>query len=556
MNLPRIPSTVWMWLAAAVLMLAEFLLFDRMTAQHHAHIYPRWTDQVYYLSEAYDAYEDARAHGLLHGLHTALTDPVPQGTLHDVTALLVFWLVGSSSRSAALSLNMLAFLAWQASLLFTFSRAGGSRTLGWMALGILPCLYWPWSAEAGSAVDFRLDHAAMCLLGISAAAAVLTRGFRSTAWSAGLGIALGITLIERYLTAAYVIPVLGLSAGWILCGADRRIRWLNLLLSSGIALILAGPFYWLNRASLYRYYWVGQVSGADAGARAAHFSTRESIEFLYTFAKDQQLGPAYIATFSGLTLALLAIALVSFVPRFRPRLQAQVVDWDWLFFGVVFFLIPALVLCFHKQKSNVVLGVIVPGLVLLSGWVWSVLWPRASVVMRSIPFGRFLPLLLGATALYAGGKFFVMRQLWQPHTREFLADTRRVNELSDYFFSQSLAENLPAPRMAVDQVTDAFDAPTMRVICYERKHVWMNYQMLLPTGILEVPDDEIMARLGQSDFVLLTDQMPGPGYWPYDRQMRRLYPQLKAWCEAHLHPVETFSIFGRQMSLYQQRNLP
>lgn len=547
-------SSRWLWLAAALLMLVEFLVFDRMTSRHHANIYPQWNDQIQYLTEAYSGYEQAKAHGLGHGLYAALTNPVPQGTLHDVSALLVFTLVGSPSRSAALSLNMLAFLAWQASLLFAFSQGGRSRTLGWLAFGLLPCLYWPWSAQAGSAIDFRLDHAAMCLFGLCATAALLTRGFRSAKWSAVLGIVIGLTLIERFLTSVYFVPLILATAVWISCGTEKGPRLRNLLISGLAAAALAGPVFWLNRAMLYNYYWAGQVTGADAAARIIDYTPREAVQFVFRFLWDQQLGPWFLWTVTLLTLPILGLALASFhrsFPKIRPH-----VDWDWLFFSLAFFLIPALVLSAHKQKSNVVLGVLVPGVLLFVGWIWSILWPRAAVVMRTFPAGRFLPVLFGLTALLAGGKFFLGRQLSQAHTAEFIEGARRVNLLADYFYSTAQAAGLTTPSIGVDRITDAFDAQTMFVICYERRKVWIPYQTLLPTGILEEKDEVIWERLSRCDFVLLTDQMPGHGHWPYDKQMLRLYPALKVWCEANLRHVDSFRFLDRQMSLYQRRALP
>jgi hypothetical protein len=56
--------------------------------------------------------------------------------------------------------------------------------------------------------------------------------------------------------------------------------------------------------------------------------------------------------------------------------------------------------------------------------------------------------------------------------------------------------------------------------------------------------------------MLLTDEMPGLGHWPYDQQMRRLYPQLRNWCDSHLQAVATFHVFGRHMTLFQRREFP
>ena len=100
------------------------------------------------------------------------------------------------------------------------------------------------------------------------------------------------------------------------------------------------------------------------------------------------------------------------------------------------------------------------------------------------------------------------------------------------------------------------DAQILQVVCYERHGAWVSFGLQLPQGILGEKDDVIFYRLKLCDFVLLTDEMPGSGYWPYDRQMRRLYPELKEWCESHLRRVDTYTLFGRRMSLYERRNNP
>jgi hypothetical protein len=547
-------SARWLWLAAILVMLAEFLLFDRMTSRHHASVYPRWNDQIQYLTESYRGYEEARAHGLWSGLRTTVTNHAAQGTLHDVLAMLLFLLVGSPSRSAALSLNLLAFLAWQASLLAVFRRLSGSWTVGWLAFALLPCLAGPWSAEPGSAVDFRLDHAAMCLFGASSAVALLTRGFRSTPWSIGLGVVVGFTLLERFLTGAYFAVIFLAAAGWILAGDEKIRRLCNLGLAGLVAAALTGPVFWLNRADIHDYYWVGHIAGAEAAARAPGLAAWESVQFIAGHLGRDHLGTYFSWLASGITLALLAGAIRR--PTTAGASPPLAANRDWLFFALIFFLLPALILCFHKQKSPIVVGVLAPGVLLLLGWLWAALWPR---VLAARPPGRLArrwPTALVLLAVLASAKFFINQQLRPPHTAEFLAGARRVNEISDHIFAASRAAGLANPRIGVDQVTDALDAQILRVVCYERKKIWMLYQMLLPTSILAEEDHVMFERLAQCDFVLLTDQMSGHGHWPYDQQMRRLYPNLKEWAESHLRRVDTFPIFGREMSLYQRREIP
>ena len=138
-SFPVIP--VLFALVAIALALGEFLLFDRMTSKHHAWVFPRWNDQSYYLMQAYRGYDDVKAHGLAEGLKMTLSRPVSQGTLHQVAGILVFLVAGSPSRSAALSLNMLAFIAWQVAVLIAFKKAGKSWGLGWMGSGLLSCIF-------------------------------------------------------------------------------------------------------------------------------------------------------------------------------------------------------------------------------------------------------------------------------------------------------------------------------------------------------------------------------------------------------------------------------
>ncbi len=546
---PKTTLAIWMWLAACLLMLGEFLLFDHMTSRYHASVYPRWNDQIQYLTESYYAYDHMQEHGLAAGLKFAWDTPAVQGKLHNVCAVLAFWVAGSASRSAALSLNLLVFLAWQAALLFTIPRVSGSRVLAWMGFGLVLCVVRPWSGEAGSAVDFRLDHGAMCLCGVTACAALLTDGFHSTRWSLVFGAAVGVTLLERFLSGAYFAPIFLLFALWLLCHRDRRGRLLNLLLAGGVAAVLALPVFWINRQGIRDYYWVGQVTGTESAARLPGIDLGQSANFVIGHLGDLYLGPWFGWTVAGLTGLLLL--LLACPPRKPPARLAS----DWFFCALAFLLVPAVILTFHQQKSEAVLGVLVPGVVLLVLWLWQVLWSR--IEFRAGRAWRgLLPALPALAALSAGGSYFTLRELRPPHRPEFLEGATKVNQLSDYIFRTVRAGHIAQPSVGVDQIVDFIDGRILRLVCYERHKVWIPFGVHLPDSILTGPDETVFFKLRSTDFMILTDWMPGHGYWPYDHQMRRLYPQLKAWCDENLRLVETFPLFGRDMSLYQRRDLP
>lgn len=537
--------TRWMWLAAVLLMVAEFLLFDRMTSVHHASIYPRWNDQIQYLRESYTAFEEAKAHGLAAGLKMALGKPALQGTLHDTAALLVFSLAGSASRSAALSLNLLVFLAWQVSLLAVIPRVSGSRALGWIGFGLVLCLAGPWSAGAGSAVDFRLDHAAMCLMGLASSVALLTAGFRSTRWSLVLGGITGLLLLERFLTSVYLVAIFVACLVWILAGDDRAQRLKNLGWAGLVSAALALPVFWLNRTAIYTYYWVGHISGAEGAARSPGFDFLHSVGFI-----SRNLGQLHLGPWFGWTVAAVTVCALAGFVFFRGKTSSSPAR-DWLFFALTFLLLPGLVLCFHRQKSEYVLGVLAPGLVLLVLWLWNWLAARTDFSRRS-PAWRWAPAVVAAGVVASGAAFFTRRQLAPPYPADFRASAVTVNAMADYIYETARARHIDHPFIAVDQIVDFMDAQILQVVCYERHKTWVPFVIQLPNSILEDKDEVMLYRMKLCDYVMLTDEMPGDGYWPYDRQMRRLYPQLKAWCQANLRHTQTFFLFGRQMSLYER----
>ena len=530
-------------------MLGEFLVFDRMTSQYHTGVYPRWTDQTQYLSEAYAGYQNLQAQGFWSGLATTITHPVAQGKLHDVLAVLVFWLAGGASRSAALSLNLLALLAWQAALFAIIPRVSGSRALGWIGFALPLCLAWPWSVGPGSAVDFRLDHAAMCLMGVAGAFALLTDGFRSWRGSVVFGAAVGVTLLERFLTGAYFILIFAAAAVWILQGDSRLQRLRNLLLAGLTAALLAVPLLWLNWGEVWKYYWGGHILSADGDARAPGLDLGKSVQFILTNLGQGQLGPYFGWTVAALTGLLLVACLAA-----RRRVTAPD-DRNGLFFALVFLLAPAAVLCLHRQKSEVVIGVIVPGVLLLLLWIWTALWHRIDFTLPR-PWLRVIPALAAVATVEAGENYFLQRQLTPPHTAQFLVEARQINQLADYLFTASRQAGLTRPRLGVDQVSDELNARTMALLCFERQKTMLPFHTVLPTSILSEKDEQIMVQLEQCDFFLLTKMKPLEGYYPYDHQMRRLYPTLKSWCETHLRNVDTFLLLGHEVSLYQRREIP
>jgi hypothetical protein len=542
------------WPLFAALLAAEFLLFDRVGAHWHTRVYPRWNDQIQYLTEAYTGYEYLLAHGFWAGLGQAITHPAAQGTLDDCYAVLLFRLAGPS-RSAALAVNMLAFLAWQSALCFAVVRGTGSRALGWVSAGLLLSLAGPWSAGPGSAVDFRLDHLAMCTLGVALAAALLTDRFRATGWSLAFGGAAGLTLSTRFLTGPYFILIFATLLAWTAAAPGRGRRLRNLGLAALVAFALAAPLVWLNRVWVYNYYWIGHFFGPESAIRNPHLNLAQSIDFVAGHLSTDHLGPAFwiLAALATLTLGGGAVAARRRgIETGGPGRH----EWPWnaAVLGAIFLLSPGIILTLHNLKSPIVEGIMAPGVTVLLLAAWAAL---AEFCRRRRPAGSSFAAVSGVAlaVLAIGGGYFAVRQLTPPFSVQFIAGARKVNALADEIFLRSREAGLTAPRVGVDEVTDCLDGQVLRVICYERHRVWVPFVMTLPTGIMEEKQPVLMERLARSDFVFLTEDGPVGG-WPYDKEMRALLPATRRWCDAHLRLGERFDLFGQRMVLYQRPEIP
>lgn len=545
------------WFLFVTLLLAEFVYFDRMVSRHHAWIYPRWNDQIQYLTEAYTGYEYLRTHGFLSGLWQTLINPSAQGTLHDCFAVLIFCLTGPS-RSAALSINLLAFLAWQLAAVLVWRRLFGRWSGAWLGAGLLLCLHVLIDTGPGSPVDFRLDWLACSAVGVALSIGLLTDGFKHTGWSALFGVAVGLAILVRFLTVVYFGTILGvllvvLGGGWII---RRPAGWGGRLGRLGLAGALAAsvclPLLWQNRDWVINYYWIGHLTGPESALRSPNFGLGRSVEFILKEALwSHHLGAAFVWAATG---AMAALGLAAWLGRGQPAQDSapsyRAGPAAWL--GALAFGIPAAVLILHSQKSPYVVSVLLPGLMAL---LLAILAPLARRAATASTWPKSIPTVVAAGILLTGLVNFGHGYARTPNTEEFVASAHEVNALADYLFETSRAAGLTAPKLAVDQVTDSLDAQIMRVICYERQKVWWPFMMTLPTGITEEKESVLWDRLKESDFVLLTIEMGGEGFWPYDHQMRRLHPQFFAWCEQHLRHVKTFPLSGRTMRLYERAPL-
>lgn len=528
----RPTGAFWLGLLLGLFVL-EFFLFDQFGTRRHTGVYPKWNDQVQYLTDGYSAWEHARTAGFLSALLHTLTNPSAQGTLHDTAALLAFQVAGPS-RSAALALNGLALIAWQFALFVAVARISRRSSLAFTAALLPLALAGPWENIPGSAFDFRLDHFAMCALGVASAAALLTDGFRSRRGAVLFGFAVAVTLLFRFLTGTYFVLIFAGLLAWNVSGSDRRTRSANLAWATGVAFVLAAPFFWVNRAYIHEYYWIGHYLGPESAIRNQNFGVGRSIVFIL-----QALAERHLGWFFGVVTLLGAVGFAG--GRHRESSEARstgVVGLIWLF-------APAVVLLLHQQKSDVVVSALAPGVVLLVIALWL---HAASAPAERRPVAAIATSGVVCSLILA---FFVQRQLRPADDPTTFAHIRQVNTIADTVFARIQAAGLARVAIGVDYITDCLDARVLRVLCYERKRAWLPLEATLPLGIAEPEHREVLARLERSHFVFLTEEGPD-GLYPYDRKMIALRPELRSWCEANLVLIQRFDLLDRRMALYQR----
>jgi hypothetical protein len=541
--------------ALVLLVVAEFVLFDRMTSQNHAWIYPRWHQQNESLRAAYAGYEHRQTHGLWEGLGHTLSQPAAGGSVHSAWALLIFEFAGGPSRSAALAVNMLAFLSWQAAFFLAITRSFRSVALGWLAVGLTLALTGPWSGLQGSAVDFRIDQVSMGLMGLALAAALASEGFRSRTWSVVFGLAVGLTTFTHFLAGTYFAVIFAACLAWTLRSEDRRARALNLFLAAAVAAALIGPRVWFNGQEISGQSWIGHLLRPDEllGISPLPFGT--AVWAAVAHLGIAQLGTSF-ALAGGIALAPLASAIWLALPSQSSPNDVARSPWptEAMVLGTVFTLAPVLTLAALSSPLPVGLAAsaAVPGVILLVVAFTARL--QASMIKRhGLIRGQRWLAAAAVIGVVIGGGYFVGRQLARDHDEAFVSDVRRVRLIADKISQAAQRHEIDRPRITVDHVADYLNATTLDLVGYERHGKWASYVAELPTGVAAMPEPQITEHLENSDFVILTLEGPA-GPWPFDQQMAGLRPKLRAWCEDEMAPLDEFTLFGKRFVIYQRRD--
>ncbi|MDY3554431.1 hypothetical protein R5W24_003553 [Gemmata sp. JC717] len=532
----------WGWIVVGAVIAIELAALTSYARREIAWAYPGFYDQCAYITMSYDIVTDAAARGLVPALRAHLAREQPTGVLLPLQAA-AHCLIFGHDRVSLLSVNFVHLAVLQCALAGTLVWLTRSWWPALAAVGLtlpLRTVFLP----TGGAFDLRMDFGAFCLYGVFLCALVRSRLLVNPRGAAAVGACAAVAVLFRFITAAYLAALLTtLGAGllaWRFARRDpaaravaaRRLR--GLLITAGVLALAAGPVLYNQRKAIRAYYVVGHVTSSEKDIRRAEVGLREWADdaLFYPLALRVHTGPAF--WWAAVAVGTIGAAGAFLTARAaRPGTRGLVPVVAALGFGA-----PFLVLNVNAVKSPVVANVLLPPLVL------------AALAPLTVGRGRLAS--AGAVAALALGLGGLLEHLAAPGP--FVAADARVSvKLLDDLIETRGRKGFEAPEVFNDACTHDVTGLGLQILEFERTGRWVRYPDGTP--IFAGDEEDHMRRLARCEFVVLKGVPAGQFRYPYDEQMERMRPRLKAYCDERMEKVGEYRILGRTVTTYVRRAL-
>ena len=457
-------------------------------------------------------------------------------------------LIFGGGRLARLMVNFFALAGMEVMVFVTILRFCRRRDLAIAALGLILCQNIPWE-DAGGLLDFRLDFMAYCLYGIWACAVLCSGMFQDRRWAVISGIVGGFLVLNRFIVVTYLA---GVTFGFlVLClihlllrqrsNDDALAHWKrigNVGLSLAILLAISLPVLFLNRNSIFMYYGIGHLLGDERLFRAHEqglFSLMDHLTYYPHTLLTQHLGG-----FFGLAVGVVVMGILA-AWRNPPGLfaKARSDQGDVLLFLAGAVIGPLIVLTLDISKSSVVGGIVGIPLILL-------LVVTASFVQAS----KLLPQTRMAFAILGLGLGCSFSHAFH-HLPYYSAkdDLLRMIQL-DLDMARLADENQwSKPRISVDRIHPWFADAAISDVIFEQTGRLMMFRTELSNRIRAFSREEMLTRLGVSDFVVLTTS-PKPGLYPFNDSLLANQDELTRWVQSNTSLFRHISFADFEADVY------
>jgi len=531
----------------AVLILC-FLLFEGGIFAYTATtyitpFYPRFFDQIQYLRESYLAYQEMQLNGLWSAIYTSLSNQVAQGVWHDFAALLSMSVFGPH-RISALLVNFIWLIFFQLALFFVTLSATRNTSVAWLSFLMPLLIQGIWRPDVGGALyDFRLDHLAMCMMGLTIISCLKTEGFTNRKWSIIFGLLVSLTITGRFLTSVYFGLIFALLFITLLFMTNKRDRISNLIISVITATPLVIIFFYRNWIRIFDYYLTGHVTGEEKIARASGLNIYQTFEYIVVNG---------LWTFQGAVLYLYCIfipILYFLITKKSLRTMGEIFSqlpysW-WRTVGLIFLISPILVLSLESETQNAVLSIISPGVVIFFLSLLVPCYLETEKIKPMLTRILAIPLTIFATLCLTYSNFTFKS------FDDFKKNADKVNEITDFIYDYSKNTN-HRTKIATNRIVEFLDANILTTSIYERHGEWISLEGALPIGNLKAKTTEILTRLRESDLVFSIEEPSISRGFPSELQMQDLQNKFQEIYQEQFKVISKIEVFGKKITIYQR----
>jgi hypothetical protein len=200
----------------------------------------------------------------------------------------------------------------------TFGLARRLVTDSWAVLAALGVAAIPAVTDYTRLFHFALPATACMTAALWAL--VRSDGLRRAGWAVAFGLFVGLTLLARTMTVAY-IPGFALAVGtqFLVEAPGLRVRMRNLALAVGTTALVAGPWYIRNARSVY-----DALLGSGYGEGATPFGRHYPVASWGYWTKEFRLDLSYLGLpLAGALLLFFGVALVYLVAGHPPFIRTS-----------------------------------------------------------------------------------------------------------------------------------------------------------------------------------------------------------------------------------------
>lgn len=286
-------------------------------ARYRAHVVPEY-DEAGYMAMALRDLHGWQDHGV-RGLATAFVAGAPSAPIVPLVTVVPYLLFGAGiSISVVTQLGAVVLLA-----VATYGLGRRVVPAPWAALAAGLVVAFPVTSDFSRIFHFAVPTAALFTCAAWAVAA--SDGMRRLLPSVVAGVALGLAVLTRTMTVAYV-PGLG-AAALVLClrDGDRRRRLRSLLVLVGATVLVTAA--WLVPRGNYRavrHYLVG----AGYGERSVEYGAAHSPASVAYWLKQAKVVTGELQLPLALALAACVVSGLLVMPRTRAGVRRIAREWS------------------------------------------------------------------------------------------------------------------------------------------------------------------------------------------------------------------------------------